>query len=79
MRGAITPFPNTPSWCGTQLKKAQGQLYIYLAHTCMLCIFVELCSLVLNRYTVIISTITPYTLLDVYHDLPQSLHAYSVP
>jgi hypothetical protein len=22
--------PNTPSWRGTQLKKAQGQLYLYL-------------------------------------------------
>jgi hypothetical protein len=29
MRGAIPPFPNTPSWRGVQLK-AVGQLYIYL-------------------------------------------------
>jgi hypothetical protein len=21
--------PNTPSWCGAQLKKAQGQLYLF--------------------------------------------------
>jgi hypothetical protein len=27
MRGAIPPLPNTPSWRGAQLKKAQGQLY----------------------------------------------------
>jgi len=26
MRGAIPPLPNTPSWRGAQLKKAQGQL-----------------------------------------------------
>jgi hypothetical protein len=29
MSGAIPPFPNTPSWCGAQLKKAQG-LYLHL-------------------------------------------------
>jgi hypothetical protein len=30
MSGAIPPLPNTPSWCGAQLKrKAQGQLYLY--------------------------------------------------
>jgi hypothetical protein len=23
-------FPNTPSWCGTQLKNCTGQLYLYL-------------------------------------------------
>jgi hypothetical protein len=27
MRGAILPLPNTPSWRGAPLKKAQGQLY----------------------------------------------------
>jgi hypothetical protein len=26
----IKPFPNTPSWLGAQLEKAQGQLYLYL-------------------------------------------------
>jgi hypothetical protein len=30
MRGAIPPLPNTPSWHGTQSKKAQGQIYLYL-------------------------------------------------
>jgi hypothetical protein len=30
MSGAIRPLPNTPSWCGIQLKKAQGQFYLYL-------------------------------------------------
>jgi len=30
MRGAIPPLPNTPSWRGAQLKKARGQLYLYL-------------------------------------------------
>jgi hypothetical protein len=30
MSGAIYPLPNTPSWRGAQLKKAQGQLYLYL-------------------------------------------------
>jgi len=29
MRGAISPFPNTPSWHGGQLK-AQGQPYLTL-------------------------------------------------
>jgi hypothetical protein len=24
MRGAIPPLPNTPSWCGAQLKKSTG-------------------------------------------------------
>jgi len=28
MSGAITPFPNTPSWRGAHWKKAQGQLYL---------------------------------------------------
>jgi hypothetical protein len=28
--GAIPPFSNTPSWRGGELKKAQGQLYLYL-------------------------------------------------
>jgi hypothetical protein len=28
MRGAISPLPNTPSWRGAQLKKAQEQLYL---------------------------------------------------
>jgi hypothetical protein len=27
MSGAITPLPSTLSWRGSQLKKAQGQLY----------------------------------------------------
>jgi len=32
MHGAIPPLPNTPSWRGAQSKKkAQGQLYLYLA------------------------------------------------
>jgi hypothetical protein len=26
MRVAIATLPSTPSWCGAQLKKAQGQL-----------------------------------------------------
>jgi hypothetical protein len=30
MSGAIHPLPNTPSWRGTELEKAEGQLYIYL-------------------------------------------------
>jgi len=30
MCGAILPLPNTPSWRGAQLKKAQG-LYLYQA------------------------------------------------
>jgi hypothetical protein len=28
IRGAIRPLPNTPSWFGALLIKAQGQLYI---------------------------------------------------
>jgi len=28
IRGAIPPLPNTLSWCGAHLKKAQGQLYL---------------------------------------------------
>jgi len=27
---SYTSTPNTPSWRGAQLRKAQGQLYIYL-------------------------------------------------
>jgi hypothetical protein len=27
---ATPPLPNTPSWRGAQLKKAQGQFYLYL-------------------------------------------------
>jgi len=30
MREDIPPLPNTPSWRGAQLKKARGQLYLYL-------------------------------------------------
>jgi hypothetical protein len=30
MSGAIPPLPNTSSWRSAQLKKAQGQLYLYL-------------------------------------------------
>jgi len=30
MSGAILPLPNTPSWHGALLKKAQGQLYFSL-------------------------------------------------
>jgi hypothetical protein len=33
MSGAIPPLPNTPSWRGVQLKKAQGQLHVYLKVT----------------------------------------------
>jgi hypothetical protein len=33
MSGAIPPLPNTPSWRGAQLKKTQGQLYLYLIVT----------------------------------------------
>jgi hypothetical protein len=29
MSGATSPLPNTPSWRGAQLKKAQGQIYFY--------------------------------------------------
>jgi hypothetical protein len=28
MDGAILPLPNTPSWCGAELK-SQGQLYLF--------------------------------------------------
>jgi len=28
MPGAIIHSSNAPSWCGAQLKKAQGQLYL---------------------------------------------------
>jgi len=31
-RGAISPLPNTPSWRGAQLRKSQGQLYLYHHH-----------------------------------------------
>jgi hypothetical protein len=30
MLGAVPPLPNTSSWRVTQLKKAQGHLYLYL-------------------------------------------------
>jgi len=30
MGGAIPPFPNTSSWRGARLRKAHGQLYLYL-------------------------------------------------
>jgi hypothetical protein len=30
MREAIPPLPNTPSWRGAQLKKAQEEVYLYL-------------------------------------------------
>jgi hypothetical protein len=30
MRGAIPPLPSTPSWGGSQLRIAQGQLYLTL-------------------------------------------------
>jgi hypothetical protein len=30
MSGAIPPLPNMPSWRRARLKKAQGQLYLYL-------------------------------------------------
>jgi hypothetical protein len=30
MSGAIQPLPNTPSWPGAHLEKAQGQLYLYI-------------------------------------------------
>jgi len=30
MRGGISPLPNTPSWRGAQLIKAQGQFYLCL-------------------------------------------------
>jgi hypothetical protein len=33
MCGVIPPLPNTPSWHGTKLKKAQGQLYLYIYKT----------------------------------------------
>jgi hypothetical protein len=29
MHEAVPPLPNTPSWCGAQLKKAQGKLNLY--------------------------------------------------
>jgi hypothetical protein len=28
IRGAISPLPNTPSWRGAELNKAEGQLYL---------------------------------------------------
>jgi hypothetical protein len=31
MREAIPALPNTPSWRGAQLKKAQGQLIYFIA------------------------------------------------
>jgi hypothetical protein len=37
MRGVIPPFPNTHSWRGAQLKKAQGQLYF----TVSICIYIS--------------------------------------
>jgi hypothetical protein len=30
MGGAIPPLPKTLSWSGAQLKKGQGQLYLYV-------------------------------------------------
>jgi len=30
MGGAVPPLPNTPSWRGTQLGEAEGQLYLCL-------------------------------------------------
>jgi hypothetical protein len=38
MRGAIPPLPSTPSWRGAQLKKAQGQIYLYLEMNRKFCI-----------------------------------------
>jgi len=31
--------PNTPSWRGAQLKKAQGRLYFYLIYIIHICIW----------------------------------------
>jgi len=33
MRGAIPLLPNTPSWHGAELKKAQGQIYLTFTFT----------------------------------------------
>jgi hypothetical protein len=33
MSGAIPPFPNTPSWCGAQLKHRDN--FTFLPFTCM--------------------------------------------
>jgi hypothetical protein len=33
MRGAILPLPNTLSWRGAELKKAEGQLYLTFTST----------------------------------------------
>jgi len=42
-------YPNTPSWRGAQLKKAQGQLYFYL-YVCMyVCTCVCVCVCVCVR------------------------------
>jgi hypothetical protein len=30
MRGDVPLLPNTPSWRGAQLRKTQGQVYLYL-------------------------------------------------
>jgi len=30
MRGVMRPLPNTPSWRGAELKKAQGHLHLHL-------------------------------------------------
>jgi len=40
MRGAISPFPSTPSWRGAQLRKTEGQLYFL--HLLKLNIYVRL-------------------------------------
>jgi predicted membrane protein len=36
MRGATPPFPNTSSWRGVHLNKAQGQLYFTLLYFTLL-------------------------------------------
>jgi hypothetical protein len=41
MSGAIPPLPNTPSWRGAQLKKAQRQLYsLYLSQILIIIIII---------------------------------------
>jgi hypothetical protein len=47
MSGAIPPLPNTPSWRGTQLRKAQGQLNYCLC----VCSLVSFRILLLSDHT----------------------------
>jgi hypothetical protein len=74
MSGSVSPLPNTPSWRGVRLKKAQGHLYLFTFYEfVMVYIFYVMASILLQKSNNPLSTYSFVFLENIIQSHPHRL------